>query len=185
MMGLMNTIKQLVFESTSKFVSFFIGIKRNFKSFYPMYLLLSIAVGLLVINFGYNLYTPGEQILKAILIGANVLIVLTLLIAIPFYHFEAATFNNYFLAYLRNSVYLFYKAFPLSLINLLLTIIPIVLIFFIPINVFYIPLGMLATFYISLSGLIQFIICLSTYEKIVPKDQIKEIYHKGLEDVNL
>lgn len=183
--GLMYVIKQLAFESTTKFVSFFIGIKKNFSSFFPMYLLLSIACGMLVINFGYNLYIEGNQVLKAILIGANVLLVLTLLIAIPFYHFEACVFNNYFLAYLRNSVYLFYKAFPLSLINLLLTILPIVLIFFIPISVFYIPLGMLATFYISLSGLIQFIICLYTYEKIVPKDQIKEIYHKGLEDVNL
>ena len=130
--GLTHVIKQLVFESTSKFVSFFIGIKNNFKSFSLMYLLLSISCGLLVINFGYNLYIEGNQVLKAIFIGANVLLVLTLIIAIPFYHFEACTFNNYFLAYLRNSVYLFYKAFPLSLINLLLTILPIVLIFFIP-----------------------------------------------------
>ena len=80
---------------------------------------------------------------------------------------------------------MFYKAFPLSLINLLLTITPIVLIFFIPISVFYIPLGMLATFYISLSCLIHFIICLYSYEKIIPSDQIAEIYHKGLEDINL
>lgn len=184
-LGLNGVIKQLVFESTSKYSRYFISIKDNFKSYYPYYLLLSLLVGLLVINFGYHLYIEGDTAFKTILLGINILLVLTTLIASPFYHFEAITFNNYFLLYLRNSIYMFYKAFPLSLINLLLTIAPIVLIFFIPISVFYIPLGMLATFYISLSCLIHFIICLYSYEKIIPSNQIAEIYHKGLEDINL
>jgi uncharacterized membrane protein YjfL (UPF0719 family) len=54
-----------------------------------------------------------------------------------------------------------------------------------PISLFFIPLGVLATFYISLSSLICFIIQLYIYERVVPKENISEIYHKGLEDINL
>lgn len=183
--GLYSTIKQLVFESTSHYSTYWKGIKRNIKPFFGYYLITGATSGLLVINFGYHIYMDGDIVFKSILLGANILILLTLLIAQPIVLFEGVTFNNYLIAHIRNGVYLFYKGFPLSLICLLLTLLPIVLILFIPINIFFIPIGMLATFYISLAGLINFIICLYTYEKVVDKEQISEIYHKGLEDINL
>lgn len=183
--GLTSVIKQLVFESTTSFSSYFKGIVKNFKVFAFNYLLLGILSGALMVNYGYFRYIEGNIYLKAVLLGANILLLLTLLICIPSIEFEGVTFNNYLFAYLRNGVYIFYKTFPLSLISLLLVIFPIILVGFIPISIFFIPLGMLATFYLSLSSLITFIINIYSYEKLLTKEQIPEIYHKGLEEINL
>lgn len=183
--GLYSVIKQLVFESTSHYSMYFKGIKRNIKPFLGYFLILGILLGLFIINLGYHLYIDGNIVVKSILLGANILLLLTVLIAQPIVLFEGVTFSNYLLNHLRNGVYLFYKGFPLSLLSLLLTLLPIVLICFIPISVFFIPLGMLVTFYISLAALINFIVSIYIYEKVVDKDSIKEIYHKGLEDINL
>ena len=80
---------------------------------------------------------------------------------------------------------MFYRSLPLSLINLLLVVLPTVLILFVPIKVFFIPLGILGTCYLSVSSLLTYIICISSYEKYIPKDKIEGINHKGLEDINL
>ena len=183
--GLTSVIKQMVFESSAKFSTFFLGFKKNFKPFFSAYLLLGILVGALVVNFGYLRYIEGNMTFKGILFGANCLLLFTLILSLPNIEFEGVTFNNYLFAYYRNGLYMFYKSFPISLLNLLLYITPIVLIFFVPIKVFFIPLGILATFYIALSSLISFIISIYSYERFIPQEQISEIYHKGLEDINL
>lgn len=183
--GQYSVIKTLVFESTCKFKQYFIGIARNYKHFFGVYLLLAIISGLFVINFGYTFYLEGNTSFKPILFGINALLLLSIFISLPICNFETLTFKNYLPSYIRNGLYLFYKCFPLTLINLLLVIFPILLVFFIPIKLFFIPLGILATFYLSISSLIIYIISLYIFEKVVPQEDIKEIYHKGLEDINL
>lgn len=183
--GLTSVIKQMVFESSAKFSTFFVGFKKNFKAFFTAYLLLGVLAGALVVNFGYLRYIEGNMTFKGILFGANCLLLFTLILSLPNIEFEGVTFNNYLFAYYRNGLYMFYRNFPASLLNLLLYITPIVLIFFVPIKVFFIPLGILATFYIALSSLISFILSIQAYEKYVPKEQLEGIYHKGLEDINL
>lgn len=183
--GLNSVIKQMVFKSSAKFSSYFIGLKTNFKAFFTSYLLLGILTGALVVNFGYLRYVEGNATFKGIIFGANCLLLFTLILSLPNIEFEGATFNNYLFAYYRNGLYMFYRNFPISILNLLLYITPIVLVFFVPIKVFFIPLGILATFYFALAGLVSFLICTHSYEKYIPKEQLGSIYHEGLEDVNL
>ena len=183
--GLTSVIKQMVFESSAKFSTFFTGFKNNFKAFFFTYLALGILSGALVVNFGYLRYVEGNMVFKGILFGANCLLLFTLILSLPNIEFEGVTFNNYLFAYYRNSLYMFYKSFPFSLLTLLLYVTPIVLVCFVPIKVFFIPLCILATFYIALSSLISFIICLYSYENIIPQEQLEGVYHVGLEDINL
>ena len=173
--GLFSVVKKLTFESTCKIKEYFIGIFKNYRHCFFFYLLLSIISGLFVINFGYTFYLEGDPTFKCILFGVNALLLLSVIIASPIASFEMMTFKNYTVSYIRNGLYLFYKCFPLTLINLLLVVLPIVLVCFIPIKVFFIPLGMFATFYLSLSSLIIYILSLYIFEKVVPSKDIEDI----------
>lgn len=183
--GLYSILKQIVFESTTHISEFFKGIKSNFKSYFFLHLIFGIVVGILIINIGVYFYISMNEILKLIIMIVNILLLFTLFLAKGFNNFEAVTFNNPALVYIRNGIYLFYKRLPYSLIILLLMAVPVIAILFVPVQYVAIPLGIIATFYISFSSLATFLISVSSFEVLFEPEQIKEIYHKGLEDINL
>lgn len=183
--GLYNVIKGLVFDSTAKISSFFQGIKSNFRSYFFIHLIFGILIGTLIINIGVFFYIPIGDVAKIIIMIINTLLLFTLIIGKSFNNFEAVVFNNSTYAYLRNGVYLFYKRLPMSLVSLLILLVPVVLILFVPVQWVVFPLGILATFYLSFGALAIFLISLHSFEILFEPEQIKEIYHKGLEDINL
>lgn len=185
LIGLNSVIKQLVFESSSKMSTFFKGIKSNFFDSLGFNFIYSLVFGLLFINLGFYLYIEYNPVFKLIILIINCLIAFTLLIGKGYLNFEIVTFKNRTSIYIRNSIYLFYKNLPYSLIELVLILFPFLAFAFIPFSFAFIPLGVLATAYLSFYSLTTFMLSISVYERIFNKDEIKEIYHKGLEDINL
>ena len=185
LIGLNSVIKQLVFESSSKISTFFKGIKSNFFDSLGFNFFYSLVFGLLFINLGFYLYVEYNPIFKLIILIVNCLIAFTLLLGKGYLNFEIVTFKNKTLIYIRNSIYLFYKNLPYSLIELVLILFPFLAFAFIPFSFAFIPLGFLATAYLGFYSLTTFMLSISVYERLFNKDEIKDIYHKGLEDINL
>ena len=185
LIGLNSVIKQLVFESSSKISTFFKGIKSNFLDSLGFNFIYSLVFGLLFINLGFYLYIEYNPIFKLIILIINCLIAFTLILGKGYLNFEIVTFKNKTSIYIRNSIYLFYKNLPYSLIELFLILFPFLAFAFIPFSFAFIPLGVLSTAYLSFYSLTTFMLSISVYERIFNKDEIKEIYHKGLEDINL
>ena len=124
-------------------------------------------------------------IFKLIILIINISICFLFIIGKGYINFEIVVFKNKTSFYIRNSVYLFYKNLPMSLIELLLILVPFITIAFIPINFVFIPVGILATCYLSFSAHSNFMISIIAFEKLFTQEQIPEIYHKGLEQINL
>lgn len=185
LLGQYSVIKELIFNSSSKLISFFKGIKSNFKDAFFLILIYSIVYSLLFINVGFFLYIEMNVIFKLIILIINISICFLFIIGKGYINFEIVVFKNKTSFYIRNSVYLFYKNLPMSLIELLLILVPFITIAFIPINFVFIPVGILATCYLSFSAHSNFMISIIAFEKLFTQEQIPEIYHKGLEQINL
>lgn len=185
LLGQYFIIKELVFLSSSKLVSFFKGIKKNFKDTVFVNLIYSIVFALLVINVGTFLYVDMNGVFKLVILIINISICLLFIIGKGYINFEMVVFKNKASFYIRNGIYLFYKNLPMSLVELLLILVPFAAIGFVPISFCFIPLGIIATFYLSFCALSNFMISIMAYERLFNAEQIPEIYHKGLEDINL
>ncbi|MCQ2793460.1 MAG: hypothetical protein MJ221_03500 [Bacilli bacterium] len=185
LLGQYSVIKELVFLSSSKFVSFFKGIKNNFKDTIFVNLIFSLMFALLVINVGTFLYASLDGVFKLVILIINISVCLVLLIGKGYINFEMVVFKNRASIYIRNGIYLFYKNLPMSLVELLLVIIPFIAVAFVPIQFCFIPIGIIATCYLSFSAFSNFMISITVYERLFTPEQIPEIYHKGLEKINL
>lgn len=185
LLGQYSVIKGLVFDSSAKFVTFFKGIKTNFKDTLLLNIVYSVVFALLVINVGTFLYANLNATFKLVALIINIFICLTLIIGKGYINFEMVVFKNKTSIYIRNGVYLFYKNLPMSFVELLIIVIPFITTAFVPISYVFIPVGFLATCYLSFAALSNFMISIVAYEKLFTKEQIPEIYHKGLEQINL
>lgn len=183
--GQYSVNKELVFNSTSKLSSFFKGIKSNFKDTFLLILIYSLIYSLLFINVGYFLYIEMNAVFKLIILIIHIFICFLFIIGKGYINFEMVVFKNRTSFYIRNGIYLFYKNLPMSLVELILIIIPFIAIAFVPINFVFIPAGLLATCFLSFSAHSNFMISIIAFEKLFTPEQIPEIYHKGLEHINL
>lgn len=185
LIGEYTVMKELVFNSSSKFVSFFKGIKSNFKDTFVLILIYSVVYSLLFINVGVFLYIQMNAVFKLIVLIINIFVCFLFILGKGYINFEMVVFKNRTSFYIRNGIYLFYKNLPMSLVELLLVIVPFITIAFTPINFVFIPVGILATCYLSFSAHSNFMISIIAFEKLFTQEQIPEIYHKGLEQINL
>ena len=180
--GVYGVIHELVTKDYSKYKHFFTTLKSNLKQFVIYYGILGLFLFLVVINFAGYIYLDIIPFLKLISLFVSITLLTLFIFIKPFTLFQICMFNNSLGQIVRNSIGFIGKRFHFNLLTILLSNLFYALVLVLPSDLRVFALVVMGLFWIMFSCLCNYIICIDTLEKKLPKDQVNEFFHKGLEE---
>ena len=183
MAGLYGVINDLVLRDISKYTNYWSYIKKNWLQFLLYHFWLGLFFSFSVINVGVYLFADLAPFFKICLLTINIALFVIFFFIKPFVLFQATLFDNNLMQIVKNSIGFIGKRFLFNLLCFVLGLIMYVLVIFLPGDFLRIvPVIIIATFWLMFTTLINYIVCIDTLEKKLPKEQTKDFYHHGLEE---
>ena len=183
MCGLYGVINDLVLRDISKYSHFFSSIKKNWKQFVIYHLIIGLFTGLTAINFGVYFFLDFAPLFKLVLLVLTIVLLTLFFFIKPFVLFQATLFSNNLPQIIKNSIGFSLRRFLYNLLCFFFGIVMYVLIFFLPGDFLrIIPTVLIATIWLMFTTLVNYLVCIDTLEKCLPREETTEFYHKGLEE---
>lgn len=180
--GIYGIIKKLVYDEACLYKDFFKTIKIYFKKGIVIYVLIAIFTFLLFLNYGSYLYLSINPIFKLIAFIVTIILFSLFMLIKPFYLMQVMNFENDTLSTIKNSfTIMFSKLFLNIAMNVLSCSLYITLFFFTGVfNIIFTII--IIVFGGAFSTLINYLNTISVIEKVVDKENLKELYKKGLKE---
>lgn len=180
--GIYGIIKKLVYDEACLYKDFFKTIKIYFKKGIVIYVLIAIFTFLLFLNYGSYLYLSINPIFKLIAFIVTIILFSLFMLIKPFYLMQVMNFENDTLSTIKNSfTIMFSKLFLNIAMNILSCSLYITLFFFTGVfNIIFTII--IIVFGGAFSTLINYLNTISVIEKVVDKENLKELYKKGLKE---
>ena len=153
-----------------------------FKKGIVIYLLIAIFTFLLFLNYGSYLYLSINPVFKLIAFIVTIILFSLFILIKPFYLMQMMNFENDTISIIKNSfTIMFSKLFLNAAMNILSFSLYITLFFFTGVfNIIFTII--IIVFGGAFSTLINYLNAVSVIEKVVDKENIKELYKKGLKN---
>ncbi len=180
--GMYSIIKKIAFNDSADIKDFFKGIKKNFLACSPAFLVSSIFLALIIINYAVYLYGDLEAIVKLLSLIISVVMFTILSLCKPYFVLQKMLFNNSTIQITKNSIaFVFTKLFK-NLAIFVLSNIFLLLLLFLSEGLRIIVIVLFIIFGGAYTTLMQYLHSLSVVELFINKQNYPEIYHNGLSD---
>lgn len=179
--GMHYVIKKIAYNEGCLYKDFFIGIKKYFKKIFLYYVLISVFLFLVIINYGcYYFVEDLNPIFKLVVFVICCILFAFSILAKPYFILQKMIFNNTNIQTMKNSLVLAVAKLIPNLLFLLLSSVLYLTLFFFKNYLLALNIVILIIFGGAYSTLITVLNSIDKLEKSIDPNEYKEIYHKGL-----